>query len=165
METKNIKKENKSEWFLLHVLDIQARKITAGKQDHFNTYYYDDALDAFIQNGYDIKALCLELGDKAETNHDYQWVRMEKLPLNNKQEALPMNIIEQDGIKPEPTKSQVASKLNTGSHGSDIESRITVLKSQTSSLIRKRDKMTEEIKDNQRRMRKLEKLLAEFKKI
>ena len=78
---------------------------------------------------------------------------------------IPMNIIEQDGVKPEPTKSQLASKLNTGSHGSDIEGRITVLKSQTSSLIRKRDKMTEEIKDNQRRMRKLEKMLAEFKKI
>lgn len=83
----------------------------------------------------------------------------------NQEKTLPMEVLEVDGVKPQPTKSQINSKLNTGSSGGDIISKIVVLKNIIKLAEERRDRAIERIKDDKRKLKKLEKMLDDFKKL
>lgn len=182
-ETKEVEAEaevpltEKPTWFLLSKSEIEKRKLVIGNHTIFHPWLKDDENQEPLGNAKTYKripsliGILRSFGDNSVWNEDLIWAEIEVKPLTRKKKeereepVIPMEVLEVDGIKSQPTKSQINSKLNTGSSGGDIISKIVVLKNIIKLAEERRDRAIERIKDDKRRLKKLEKMLDDFKKL
>lgn len=178
-ETKEVEAEvpltEKTTWFILSKSEIEMRGLTIGSHTIFHPWVKDESNHTVYhpwKRSPSIVGILKKIGDDVEYTKDLIWVEIELKSICRKKEkadepvkAIPMEVLEVDGVKPQPTKSQINSKLNTGSSGGDIISKIVVLKNIIKLAEERRDRAIERIKDDKRRLKKLEKMLDDFKKL